>query len=211
MREYEVKSVHVGQPKQMENYEKKIWSAIDKKATDQDIFLSYTGLEGDAQANLIHHGGPDKALCLYSEEHYSYWNDELGLDFAAAAFGENVTLQGLTEPEVHIGDVFKWGEAKIQVTQPRQPCFKLAIKHGVPEMVLKVQQTGYTGFYCRVLQEGRVSVRDRFVLERQDDGGITIALANQIMFHDKLNLDGARRILAVEALSASWRETLSKR
>ncbi|WP_209862628.1 MOSC domain-containing protein [Paenibacillus shirakamiensis] len=195
----------------MENYEKKIWSAIDKKATDQDIFLSYTGLEGDAQANLIHHGGPDKALCLYSEEHYSYWNDELGLDFAAAAFGENVTLQGLTEPEVHIGDVFKWGEAKIQVTQPRQPCFKLAIKHGVPEMVLKVQQTGYTGFYCRVLQEGRVSVRDRFVLERQDDGGITIALANQIMFHDKLNLDGARRILAVEALSASWRETLSKR
>jgi MOSC domain-containing protein YiiM len=99
----------------------------------------------------------------------------------------------------------------VQVSQPRQPCFKLSLKYGIPDLPVKFQDTGYTGYYFRVLQEGYVSKGDTMILLRRHPCGITISFANQIMHHDKNNMDGIKRILEVESLSESWRATFQKR
>ncbi len=131
------------------------------------------------------------------------------LDYGA--FGENLTIKGLLESDVCIGDVFKLGKAIVQVSQPRQPCYKLSIKYGVPDMPLKVQQTGYTGFYFRVLEEGVVSKADGLSLLHHHPKAITVSFANRIMHQEKDHIEGIKQILEVEELSVNWRNTFLKR
>ncbi len=102
--------------------------------------LSLLNLDGDEQADLVHHGGRDKAVCVYCVEHYPYWESLTGTTLSFGAFGENVTVGGLTELEAYIGDTFQWGDAIVQISQPRQPCFKLAAKHGWPELPKQVEK-----------------------------------------------------------------------
>ncbi|RAV20642.1 MOSC domain-containing protein [Paenibacillus contaminans] len=204
-------SLNVGKPAYIAYNGKTVSTGINKTSTAERLFLSATNFDGDGQADLKHHGGPDKAVCVYCIEHYPYWERELQREMGLGAFGENLTVTGLTEPTVHIGDTFLLGEAVVQISQPRQPCFKLAVKYGVPDMPVKVQNTGYTGYYFRVLEEGYVSKESRLTRLAADGGGISVEFANRIMHHDKENMDGVRRILAVTALSASWRATFEKR
>jgi MOSC domain-containing protein YiiM len=207
----EIVSINVGRPQQAIHQNMEIKTGIFKQPVTEPVRLSFHNLAGDEQADLINHGGSDKAVCVYAYEHYPYWERELEKPLDFAAFGENMTTTGLLEPDVCIGDTFRIGEALVQVSQPRQPCFKIGVKHGRPDLTLKVQQTGYTGFYFRVLQEGVVSVDDIPVLASRDPHGVTIAYANRIMHDEKMNVEGMRRILAVEALSANWRESFRKR
>ncbi|MNT03956.1 6-N-hydroxylaminopurine resistance protein [compost metagenome] len=127
------------------------------------------------------------------------------------ALGENLTIKGLLETDVCIGDVFELGKAIVQVSQPRQPCYKLTIRHGVPDMLLKVQQTGYTGFYFRVLEEGVVTKDDGLSLLHRHPKEITVSFANRIMHREKDNIEGIKQILEVEELSLNWRNTFLKR
>jgi MOSC domain-containing protein YiiM len=117
----------------------------------------------------------------------------------------------MLEDEICIGDRFRMGGTMVQVSQPRQPCFKLGMKHGLPELPLTIQQTGYTGYYFRVLQEGEVRPGDQLELVERHPAGVTLAFANRVMHVDKEDADGIRRILAVEELSTSWREQLTAR
>lgn len=155
-KEYEISSIYVGSPEVCEFEGKKVETAIFKRPAGSPVFLSRTNFDGDKQADLVHHGGADKAVCVYPADHYPYWENALGEKLPQAAFGENLSVKGLTEQDVCIGDIFKLGEALVQVSQPRQPCFKLAKKLNVKDMVLKVRDTGYSGFYFRVLEEGIV-------------------------------------------------------
>ena len=130
-------------------------SAILKLPVPGSVLVGRTNLEGDGQADLRLHGGEDKAVYAYPAEHYPLWQAELDLaELPYGGFGENLTVSGLLEFEVCIGDVYQAGEVQLQVTQPRGPCWKLARRWGIPDLAVRFTQTGRTGFYLRVLQEG---------------------------------------------------------
>ncbi|MBT2293364.1 MOSC domain-containing protein [Paenibacillus albidus] len=206
-----IKSLNVGMPKQVPYLKKEIMTGIHKAPVHGPLYLSRIQLDGDGQADLVHHGGVDKAVCVYPYEHYPYWEREMGRELSFGAFGENLTITGFTEEEVCIGDIFSIGGATVQISQPRQPCFKLSVKYGLPELPLRVQETGYTGYYFRVLEEGQVDPQDELILRERHSAGRTVAYANRIMHQDKDNRSGIEALLAVDALSASWQATLRKR
>lgn len=138
-------SIQVGKPEHREPVEgdtsTKPWTtAFYKQPVDGPVQVAGAGLEGDGQADLRHHGGPDKAVCVYSAEHFAYWRDDLGFgeEFGGGAFGENFTVAGLDESSVCIGDVWRIGNVELQVTQPRQPCWKLARRWRLKDLTARV-------------------------------------------------------------------------
>ncbi|HEF1903983.1 MOSC domain-containing protein [Bacillus thuringiensis] len=209
--EYQLLSLNIGLPKEVIYGGKVIHTGINKKQVKEPVYLSFVRFNGDGQADLVHHGGVDKAVCVYTGDHYPYWEKELNQDLVYGAFGENITVSGMREEDVCIGDTFELGEAIVQVTQPRQPCFKLAKKYNIPKLPLYFQETGYTGFYFRVLKEGWVSSVDTLKSLQSDPKGVSIAFANRIMHKEKQNIEGVKRILEVNALSSSWRKSFEKR
>lgn len=208
---FEIFSVNVGKPASVEFQEKTVETGIYKISVREPVFLSKLNLDGDAQADLKNHGGPDKAACVYPLDHYPYWGKELNRSLGVPAFGENFTVRGLTEKDVHIGDIFQFGDAVVQVTQPRQPCFKLANKLGERDLPYKVQKTGYTGFYFRVLQEGLVSKHHSLKRVSIHPKKFSVAQANDLKYQDKNNEQAISAILDIKELSESWRKTFFKR
>jgi MOSC domain-containing protein YiiM len=204
-------SLQVGKPRTFTYRGHEIETGIFKWGVTSPLFLSSLNFEGDGQADLDNHGGPDKAVNVYCIEHYPYWEEKLGRKLEGGAFGENVTLQGLSEDNVCIGDIYRLGEAVVQVSQPRQPCHKLAKKHDVPDLPLQVQTTGFTGYYFRVLEEGIVTPGDAVELLERHPAEITVAYANRIMYHDKMNREGLERLAGLDTLAVSWRTSLTKR
>jgi MOSC domain-containing protein YiiM len=185
-------------------------SGIFKRPVAVPVKLGLIGLEGDEQADLVNHGGPDKAVCVYSFRHYRHWEEVLGQALPLGAFGENFTIDGWTEADVHIGDVFAVGTAKVQISQPRIPCWKLAMKWGLSELPALVTESGATGFYFRVLEPGEVETGELALLERHPER-LTVQEANRVMHRDKADAAGIRRLLGVDALAESWRGTLERR
>lgn len=208
---YEIMSINTGKPKPLPYQNKEVSSGIVKRPVTEPLFLSELNFDGDGQADLVHHGGRDKAVCVYAYEHYSHWENELNTTLDFGAFGENLTTRGLLENKVCIGDIFQLGEATVQVSQPRQPCYKLSARYGAPEMPLQIQETGFTGFYFRVLKEGMVSQTDGLTLVARHPQGITLSFANRIMHQGKDRFEDMKKILEVAELSESWRATFLKR
>jgi MOSC domain-containing protein YiiM len=207
----EVVSINVGKPSIIKVSNKELHTGIVKSPVSSDLHLSYTQLEGDGQADLVFHGGLDKVLCVYCLEHYPYWERTLGHPLEFGAFGENLTVSGLLEADICIGDIFSLGEAIVQVSQPRQPCYKLAQRHEFMDLAVQVQNTGFTGYYLRVIKEGLLPLHAQIQLMAKHPAAVHIEYANQIKYHDKHNVDGIKRILVVEELSASWRGAFLKR
>lgn len=173
------------------------------------IWLGYEGLRGDQQADRENHGGVDKAVCVYAAEHYPGWRDSLNLpEMAHGAFGENFTVQGLLESEVCIGDVFQIGAARVQVSQPRQPCWKLARRWRIKDLTAQVEQNGRTGFYFRVVQHGWVEAGDTIELVERSFPKFTVAYANEIMHHRKEEIAAAMELASCPLLSGSWKDSL---
>ena len=187
-------------------------SGIFKVPVPGPLRLGWYNLEGDGQADMVHHGGGDKAVCAYSSEHWPHWQPILPPDQSqAGAFGENFTVEWLTEAEVCIGDVFSIGTALVQISQPRQPCWKLARRWRIKNLALQVEQTGFTGWYFRVLREGEVAATQLIQLVDRPHPEWTIAAANRIMHHERNDRDAAERLSQCLALSASWRHTMEQR
>lgn len=207
----QIVSINVGKPQPLLYEGGEVQSGIVKQETSGPLYLTKLNFEGDGQADLKYHGGPDKAVCVYSWEHYPYWVEKMNRQLGHAAFGENLTVAGMLEPDVCIGDIYQLGEAVVQVTQPRQPCHKLAKLYHLKELPVWVQDSGYTGFYFRVLEEGLVTKEEPIRLLERNRHEISVQFANQIMHHDKHNLEAIERILQVEELSGNWRKTFSKR
>lgn len=204
-------SINIGKPTTMSFKESELFTGIFKSPTKEPLYLSRLNFDGDGQADLVHHGGKDKAVCVYSYEHYPYWERNLNRPLVQGAFGENLTVTGMLENDVCIGDIYHLDEAIVQVSQPRQPCHKLAKKYDTVDLPIRVQNTGYTGFYFRVLKEGKVSQTNGIILLERHPKEISVAFANQIMHHEKDNVDGIFRLLEVEELSQNWRTTFEKR
>jgi MOSC domain-containing protein YiiM len=184
-------------------------SAIFKLPVEGPVFLSERGFDGDGQADLENHGGPDKAVCAYSADHYPEWRRTLGFDpFPYGAFGENLTVGALDEHTVCIGDVWSVGDAELQVSQPRQPCWKLGRKWALESLPHLVRSSGRTGWYFRVLRTGHVSRSARLLLVDRPHPEWSVAAANAVM-HERSG--DTRALASLEVLSTSWRDTLQKR
>lgn len=169
------------------------------------------GIEGDGQADLVNHGGPDKAINVYPSEHYAVWGGELDLMLQAGAFGENFTTTGMTEREVCVGDVFQCGELRLQVSQPRQPCWKLARRWRIKDLAARVERTGRTGWYFRVLNDGPVKAGMALTLVQRPAPQWSIAAANEIMHHREEDMEAAFALAGCPGLSASWQRSLTRR
>ncbi len=206
-----VVSLNVGLPRSLAHGGGEVRSGIFKSPIRGAVRFGETGLEGDGQADTEHHGGPDKAVCVYAAEHLPYWRERLGLSLEPGAFGENFSTEGLVETEVRIGDVYRVGTAVAQVSQPRIPCFKLAARHGVKELALWVRETGFTGYYLRCLEPGEVRAGDEVLPVEGAERGFTIAEANRVMHGDGQDAASIERLLATPALSAEWNRMLEIR
>ncbi len=170
-----VMSVNVGLPRPLVAGERVVQSGIVKTSVPGRVHAARLGLTGDGQADLRVHGGEAKAVYAYPGEHYAFWREDLGRDdLDWGAFGENLTLCGIAEADVHEGDVLRVGSARFVVTTPRQPCFKLAARMGTSAVIRRMWETGRCGFYLAVAQEGEVGAGDVVALER-GAGAVSIA------------------------------------
>ncbi len=176
-----VVSLNVALPS-MQRYGREVVRTAGAKSPVPNALLRSCGFDGDGQADLVNHGGVDKAVCVYPFDHYAHWESVFGRTLEPGAFSENLTVSGAVETGVCIGDVFGVGEAVLQVSQPRTPCSKLAGKNGHRLLTKWVGQTGYTGFYMRVLSEGLMSADDAFELVEGHPDRIFVADVNDIIF-----------------------------
>jgi MOSC domain-containing protein YiiM len=189
-------------------------SAIHKAPTDRCLRVTRTGFDGDSQADLKHHGGLEKAIHHYPFDHYRGWRDEVGtvpVLEQAGAFGENLSTSGLTETDVAVGDVFRLGTATLQVSQGRQPCWKLNAHFQVEDMAARVQSSGRTGWYYRVLEEGDVS--PDAVLECIDrlSPEWSIQRIWRALYVDRHDRESLAALANLSTLSEGWRQLAGRR
>ena len=188
-------------------------SAIAKQPVAHPVAIGPLGLAGDAQADLRVHGGQDKAVHLYAWEHYAQWQRELGnlpLLQAPGAFGENLALTGLDEAGVCLGDHWRAGSAVLEVTQGRQPCWKLNLRFGVPDMSARVQNTLRAGWYCRTLQGGVVQAGDRLKLLERPHPGWTVQRLLALIRDRECDPAALSGVLELP-LPPSWRKLFARR
>jgi MOSC domain-containing protein YiiM len=204
-------SINIGRPRPVPHEGRVVSTGIFKEPVAGPVFLRRLNLDGDGQADLRVHGGADKAVYAYPFEHYAFWEAELGRnDFAHGQFGENFTITGWLEDAVCIGDEFQIGAVRVQVTQPRSPCFKLGIRMGDNQFVARFAAANRTGFYLRVLQEGRVAAGDTIERVAHDAGSLSVRDVFRLR-HDRGTRAEYERAVKLSALSPSWRAAFEKR
>jgi MOSC domain-containing protein YiiM len=186
-------------------------SGIVKAPVDGPLWLGRTNLAGDGQADLVNHGGPDKAVLSYAAAHYPGWRRELDRpDLPHGAFGENFTIEGLTEDIVCVGDTYTLGEdVVVQVSQPRSPCWKLARRWRMRELTALVEESGRTGWYLRVLREGTVRSGLTVALVERPYPEWTVARASRVMRARTRDREAAGALAACDLLAGSWRTRLA--
>lgn len=205
-------SINVGLPREVEWRGKVVRTSIFKAPVSARVRVTRLNVQGDRQSDLSVHGGADKAVYAYPSEHYAFWRNELpDMDFPWGVFGENLTTEGLLEDHVHIGDRFRAGSAKFMVTQPRMPCFKLAIRFNRPDMVKRFLRSGRSGFYLAVIQEGDIGAGDSLDLVAEDNSHVTVTDVVGLYAADAANQDLLRRASELSALPESWREYFRER
>jgi MOSC domain-containing protein YiiM len=204
-------SIQVGLPKQLgiegaaDPMERPWTTGFFKEPVEGSMYLGKTNLAGDGQADLVLHGGVDKAVLAYAAKHYPQWQQELNLpDFPYGAFGENFTISLQSEEDVCIGDIFTVGEAQIQVSQPREPCWKLARRWRMKDLPKRVITTGRSGWYFRVRFEGLVESGLPLLLVERPLPQWTIARVNHAFYRG--SKEDCSKLAACALLSLSWRQ-----
>jgi MOSC domain-containing protein YiiM len=209
---FSIISINIGTPRTV-TYAKdrKLKTSMMRSPVKEKVFLDLMGFEGDQIADPINHGGRDKAVCGYPANHYESWKEELSRDMPFPSFGENLTIERLTEEKIHIGDIFKIGEAEVQCTQPRQPCHKLTKIFEFPKLASRMQTLGYCGYYFRVLKQGWL--QSGMAMERihSDKEKISVLDAHYLMYRDKTKYEAIEKLIAHPAVSESWKHSLGKR
>jgi MOSC domain-containing protein YiiM len=205
-------SLNVGRPRLVIRNDEPVSTGIFKEPVTGRVMLRTLNLDGDRQADLTVHGGPQKAVYLYPSEHYAFWKQELPeMNLPWGMFGENFTAAGLLETETHIGDRFRIGAAEVMVTQPRMPCYKLGIRFGRTDIIKRFLLSERSGFYFSVLKEGEVGVGDEIQLMQKNTSGVRVVEITRLYSSDKNNVDLLQRAIATEALPDNWREYFRKR
>ena len=204
-------SVNVGLPREVMWKGKSVTTSIFKDPVEGRVKLRTLNLVGDRQSDLTVHGGVHKAVYAYPSEHYDYWRRELpGVELPWGMFGENLTVEGLFEDELNIGDQIRIGSADMAVTQPRLPCYKLALKFGRDDIIKRFLESRRTGFYLAVLEEGEVGAGDSIETMSRDANELKVADVTRLFLNDKDDLETLERALRVDALPDSWKKRFER-
>lgn len=187
-------------------------TAFFKIQIDGPVPVGPLGLAGDEQADKVNHGGTDKAVLAYSADHYAYWRARLHQpEMPHGGFGENLTIAGCDESTVCIGDTWRAGDVVFQVSQPRQPCWKMSRRWQVADLAKQVIANGKSGWYLRVLEPGEVSAGTAIELIARPHPAWPVARAGQVMYHGKDDLTAMQALASLPELSVAWKETLLPR
>lgn len=202
----------LGDPDAKDPMDREWETGMFKEETTGKVWLTKTNLVGDAVADTKVHGGPEKALFAYPVKHYAYWKKDLDNEtIDVGAFGENLAMTYMDEHTVCIGDTYQLGEAIIQVSQPRRPCWKPARRFRVMDFALRIQTSGLTGWYYRVLQEGHIESGQKMKLLERPFPEWTVAKANQVMYEYKDNMERTASLASCMLLAKNWKRTLNRR
>ncbi|MBZ5694357.1 MAG: MOSC domain-containing protein [Acidobacteriia bacterium] len=194
-------SLNVGKPRTVHFVNRDVTTGIFKSPVPGPLLLRRLNLDGDHQVDLENHGGRNKAVYAYPSEHYEFWRKELpDMELPWAIFGENLTTEGLTEEGACIGDHFRIGQAVVKVTQPRIPCYKLAIRFGRPDIVKRFLASRRSGIYFSVVEEGLVNTGDSIERIQEDKNRISVADINRAYAKGSDDIELLRRIVSLEIL-----------
>ncbi len=188
-------------------------SAYRKLPIETDsIELGMTCFAGDMVQDTKHHGGNDKAICCYNTDHFKKWKDELGIDLRSGAFGENLSLEGenAEEQHVYIGDRYRLGDAEVEVSEPRGPCYMIGIRHNYKKFPVHLQESGLTGYYLRTIRPGLVRKTDKLIHLSSHPEKISVMDVNHVRYHDPENKEWLLRLLNLRELTSEWRERFEK-
>lgn len=204
-------SVNVGLPREVMAGTRLVRTSIFKSPVAGRVPIRNHNLAGDQQSDLSVHGGPDKAIYAYPHEHYVYWREQLGdTDLQPGQFGENLTLEGVLEREVHVGDRLRVGSAALVVTQPRMPCFKLGIRFDRPDMVKRFLDSRRSGFYLAVETEGDLGAGDTVEVVERHPAALSIPELLRMYLNEGVDPDRVRDAIAIPALPDEWRSHLQR-
>lgn len=207
-----VVSVNIGERKGVKYRGKTVQTGIFKKPVTRPIILGKFDVEGDAVIDRRYHGGEFKACYLYSADHYEFWKNKYpDLEWEYGMFGENITVEGLNEKEIQIGDIFYLGDCRVRVTQPRQPCFKLGLRFGSQSIVKAFSQAPFPGVYVSVIEEGTVKIGDNFSLSERLHDTIGILDVYELIYTKTPNQEALDFALDFQFLPENVKETLRKR
>ncbi len=202
----------VAKPRIVEYKGEKVSTGIYKTPVEGPRMVRATNIDGDGQADLTVHGGPHKAVYGFPSEHYAVYAESLGHEpYGYGQFGENLTTVGMLETEVRIGDRYRMGEAVLEVSQPRAPCFKFAIKMGTPSAIRLYLQSAMTGFYFRVIEEGMLAAGDAIERVFENHDASTVDDVHRLFFLDKDNVEGLKRASHCATLQAGWTKAFAAR
>src|SRR5271157_139698 len=205
-------SVNVGRPQEHEWQGQRVKTAIFKSPAEGPVAVGKLNLEGDEQGDPTVHGGVDKATYAYPYEHYTYWQSQLpDYSLTLGNFGENLTIAGLSEETIHIGDQLQIGTALFTVTQPRTPCYKLGVRFNRKDMTRRFYESRRFGFYLRVLREGTLQAGAAVNVAHRDPNAVSVADVVRLFTGDSRDPDLLRRAMKLSTLPESWRDELQDR
>jgi MOSC domain-containing protein YiiM len=205
-------SVNVGLPREVSWKGRAVRTGIFKNPVSGRVAVRRLNLDGDQQADQTVHGGAEKAIYAYSAEHYPFWKEQLpDLDFTPGLFGENFTVEGFAENMLFVGDRLRVGSAVLMVTQPRMPCYKLALRTGHDDIIKRFLESRRSGFYLSVIEEGEVQSDSEIEVLSRDPNRVTVTNIVDLFHHPVDDPELLQRALSTEALPVSWRDYLRKR
>ncbi|WP_019156391.1 MOSC domain-containing protein [Robertmurraya massiliosenegalensis] len=201
----------IGKPKDMRyGSEEKILNTAIQKEIVKEAHLMKEGFIGDGVADLVNHGGFDRAVCFYPAEHYSFWEKAYGKTLESSSFGENITISGLDERTICIGDIVQIGEATVQITEGRVPCKTIDRRTGMENQFKKMIETGYTGYFGKVLKEGKIRSDDNISIISRNEDAVTVYKAHQIFFRQIVDEDTLEQLITNPSLSDNWLQHLKR-
>lgn len=207
---HEVVAVFIGVPKVIEHANGDWTTALYKERTQRRLKIGKANIAGDRQADLLNHGGEDKAICVYPEKHYRFWRIQLGKEVDVGAFGENFSATA-DETEVCVGDRFMIGTAEVEVSQPRRPCWKIGRRWESPQIPVLMRESGFSGWYLRVVRTGFVQAGEPAELIARPYPYWTVSEAFKLRFGDDADPEQLHALASCSALPDSWRLTLENR
>jgi MOSC domain-containing protein YiiM/ferredoxin len=201
-------SVNLGRPKNVAWQGKTVYTGVWKRPVDGPAMVRRLNIDGDGQGDLAGHGGEQRAVLVYQSGSYRHWQQHVGRDdLGHGAFGENLTVDGLADDEVCIGDRYRIGEAEFEVTQPRVTCYRVGLRLGEPELPALLVSHHRPGFYMRVLHEGRIRAGDRIVKTRTGPGALSVAETDALLYLPGRDLAKLRVAAQIPALSPGWQQS----
>jgi MOSC domain-containing protein YiiM len=206
-----IETVFVGGPRSVRWQGRDVLTSIFKTPVSGRVMIRRLNVDGDRQSDPTVHGGEYKAVYAYAAEDYDWWRRTLGRELEPANFGENLAVRGLSGCDVHVGDVFRAGQAELEATEPRLPCYKLGIRFGDAQMVKTFADARRWGVYFRVVKEGSVAAGDSLERIHQDPGGILVADVARVFVFDRSDVATIERLAAHDRLDPAWRDHFVER